>query len=266
MSRRSWRAKRQFPALGKRSTRLSRRRDSLPHGLNPLDHELKPVPAPLRAGYGFFDIEVELRIVELFADFFHVRMNLGVDEKKLSAETGLQKQLLVENAGQHEGSHNVPVAADLAQPVVFRSPRSPNDFHEIVGALRKEFHAPPIPGFAHLGFAAQIVEFKNQVSVSGSGLLSHWGISPSAISVPYFGSFLWTSELAIGGFVRADAVLKRRLRRLPNQLLPAEAVRAAHSRILYWGRQSPGRPSDSSRPDIRCRSWGISRQSACAPR
>jgi hypothetical protein len=54
---------------------------ALTHHRDALRHELEAVAPPFGAGDGLFDRTEKLRIVELFPQFFHVRMDFRVDDE-----------------------------------------------------------------------------------------------------------------------------------------------------------------------------------------
>ena len=58
-------------------------------------------------------------IVHFLTNFFQERMDLGKNEKHFSAASGLQKELFIESAMQHEGRSHIPIAAHLANPGIF---------------------------------------------------------------------------------------------------------------------------------------------------
>src|ERR1035437_174393 len=152
----------------------------LAHHLHALDRELQAVPAPFRVRNDLLDVEEHLGIAHLLAQFLQEGMDLGEDEKHFTAERRLQEQVFIQHAQQDKRCSQVPIAADLAQPVVFLRAYAEGNLHELVRTLGKEFSSPPVAGLAHLRLAAQIIEFQNQVSIGSSWLLRHgyssWGV------------------------------------------------------------------------------------------
>ena len=49
-------------------------------------------------GDSFLNLEKDIGIVQFFAQIFHERMDLGVDQKQFAAEAGLQEKSLVQDA------------------------------------------------------------------------------------------------------------------------------------------------------------------------
>src|SRR5262249_20643742 len=142
------------------------------HGFNALHHELKAVSAPFRVSDGLFDVEEEIRIVEFLAQLFDEGVDFRIDEEQLSAKTGSEEQFFVQYSANHERADDAPISANLAQPCVFLCAQSPCNFEEVVSAAGIKPH-PPDAGFAHFGFAAEIVEFENQFSVGVRRLFGH---------------------------------------------------------------------------------------------
>src|SRR5579863_9485137 len=100
-------------------------------------------------------------------------MDLREDKKHLSAEGWPQKQLLVQHSLQHEGGYDSPVAADLAQPVVFLRAHGRGHFHEIIRVAGPELGQPPMACLSHFGLAPQIVKLKNQLRIRRTRLFCH---------------------------------------------------------------------------------------------
>src|ERR1022692_4089856 len=145
----------------------------LAHRLYSLDHELQTVPAPLRVGDDLLDVEEEMGIAHFFAQFFEERMDLREDQEHLAAKCRLQEQLFIQNAQQNKRRRHVPVAGDLAKPVILLHSHRKGDTHDIVCALGEKFGSPPVARLAHFRFAAQFVEFQNQVGIGCGRLLGH---------------------------------------------------------------------------------------------
>src|ERR1700691_5169260 len=133
------------------------------HHLESLEVELESFPTKFGTGDHLLDVREYVRVTSLFSQFFEKRMNLREYQKHFPTHRGLKEQLLVERPLQHKGCGHAPVSAYLAQPIVFLRAHGKGNFQEIVGALRPEFADPPVPGLAHFGFAAQIIELKNEL-------------------------------------------------------------------------------------------------------
>ena len=69
----------------------------LAHGLDALDHELKPITSPLGAGGGLFDVGKYVRVVHLLAKLLEERSYFGQDKKHFTANRGLQEQVFVQH-------------------------------------------------------------------------------------------------------------------------------------------------------------------------
>src|ERR1035438_6191945 len=74
----------------------------LAHHLDALEHELQAILAPLRVGDDFLDVVKHLGIADLLAQLFQEGMDLRENDKHLSAERGLQEQVFVQYALEHQ--------------------------------------------------------------------------------------------------------------------------------------------------------------------
>jgi hypothetical protein len=140
------------------------------HDFEALGYESQAVASPLGAGDGALDIAERVGISKLFAQFLDEGLDLGEHQEHLAAEGGIEEKRFVEHAFEDEGRDNAPVAAHLAEPVVFRGARGPEDLEPIVGGARPELRAPPVAGLAHFGLAAEVVKLEDKLGVCSGGL------------------------------------------------------------------------------------------------
>src|SRR5258708_21663131 len=103
-------------------------RPLLTHRFDALDHELQTISSPFRTRNCLLEIEERFGIVQFLAQFLDERMDFGVDQKQLTTETWLQKQLFVQHPLQDKARNDPPVAADLPQPVVLLCAHGPRNF------------------------------------------------------------------------------------------------------------------------------------------
>src|SRR5580704_4135296 len=162
-------------AFSRESTALTRLRQAslLAHRFHSLQRQLQPLAAELGAGNDLLDVPEHLRITHFFAQFFQEGLNLRKYKDHFPTHCRLDEQLLTERTLKHERGGHAPISTNLAQPIVFLRARGPDNFQEIIGALRPELAKPPAARLAHFRLAAQIVELENQLGISCSRFLSH---------------------------------------------------------------------------------------------
>src|SRR6202166_3702186 len=141
--------------------------------LDALEREFQPFAAKLGVHDDLLDASEEVRVPHLFPQVREKWMNLRQQKIHFAAHRGLNEQFFVQDSLQHERRRHAPIAAHLAQPVIFRRAHGPGYLQKIIRILGKEFRSPPVTGFAHLRLAAQIVELQNQLGVSDSWLFCH---------------------------------------------------------------------------------------------
>ena len=90
-----------------------------------------------------------------------------------AANRRLEEHFFVQDSLEHERRGHAPVAAYLTEPIVFLPTQVAGNFYEVFRILGPELGEPPVARFAHFRLAPQIVEFKNQVGISGGRLLRH---------------------------------------------------------------------------------------------
>src|SRR5713226_9434351 len=137
----------------------------LGHHLAPRSHagfdHLQAFTAGLRAHNHLLDIAEQSRSLHFLAEVFENWLDLGIEKNHLAADTTLEKQVGIDGPVQYQRRRHVPIASDLAEPVVFLGSERCRHLDEIVGSLRPEVYQPPVARFAHLGFAAEIIELEN---------------------------------------------------------------------------------------------------------
>jgi hypothetical protein len=74
---------------------------------------------------------------------------------------------------QHKRGHHIPVTRHLPQSCVLRGTDRGCHLDIVVSALRPELRCHSVAGFAYLRFPAEIIQLKNQLSISVGHLLGH---------------------------------------------------------------------------------------------
>src|ERR1039458_1406565 len=145
----------------------------LPHPLHPLRDHRKSLPAALALVDDLFYGGKRSGTLRFLTDFLQERVHLAKNKQHLVPNAWRKKQFLIQRAMQHKRGHHIPVTRHLPQPCVLRGTDCGCHLDIVVSALRPELRGHPVAGFAHLRFPAEIIQLKNQLSISVGHLLGH---------------------------------------------------------------------------------------------
>src|SRR5579864_34048 len=145
--------------------------------LDPLEREFQTFAAELGTRDYVLNVGEQVRVSHFLPQVLEKGMNLRQQKIHFAAHCRLEEHFFIEHALERERRCHAPVAANLAEPIVLLPAQVADNFHEVFGTLGPELGEPPVSRFAHFRFAAEIVEFKNQFSISGGGLFRHLATS-----------------------------------------------------------------------------------------
>src|SRR3954454_8989653 len=125
----------------------------------------------LRVSRHFFKLLPGIGLSGFYAISLYKRIKLGEAEPEFSGRS--EEQIFVQGAVQHQRGCHVPVSNNLTEPCVLRLTEIAGDRNDVVRALRPELTVEPAPGLAHCRLAAEVIELKDDLSISSSGLFGH---------------------------------------------------------------------------------------------